>query len=409
MPALNPADSLPLSSPRPGIGTRFALLAAIFVVELLTISVWLDGEMLLGAGSLASVLRDWGAFTLRLALASIVAFLVLGESRTSQEISSVSWPCLTVHASAMAGFAVLSGMVYGKHSSGMAANLEVLGWGAAGIAAIVSAACALIPAAIWIDRIRALGDLLLFAPAAGAAACVLGSVARELWPPLTHGTFTVVGLMLHPFLAQFFADPTAAEIGSPRFRVQIAPECSGYEGIGLIFAVTCSWLWFRRRECRFPQALLLIPAGVALVWILNAARIAALILIGNAGAEGIAMGGFHSQAGWIAFSLVAVGTCSAARRISWFGSCPRSSEITEPQTSDAVTANLVPFLAILAAALVSRAISADFEWLYGLRVAAAVLRCGISAADIAISIAEPVGWRWVPARSFSRCGLRSTG
>ena len=372
---MNPADSLPLASSRPGSGTRLALLAAIFVAELLAISIWLDGEMLLGAGGLAAVLHDWGAFALRLTVASIVAFLVLGDSRPSRSsahhVGPVSWPLLILHAAAMAVFAGLSWMIYGRHFSGFAANLEVLGWAAAGIAAIALAACALIPAAMWIERIREFGDLLVFAPTAGLAACVLGNFARKLWAPLTHGTFALVSLMLRPFLDQFFANPAAAEIGSARFRVQIAPECSGYEGIGLIFAVTCAWLWFRRRECRFPNALLLIPAGVAAVWILNAARIATLILIGNSGAEAIAVGGFHSQAGWIAFSLVAVGMCSAARRISWFSYSAQAAPITAPAASDAVTAYLAPFLAILLAALVSRAASANFEWLYGLRVVAA--------------------------------------
>ena len=65
------------------------------------------------------------------------------------------------------------------------------------------------------------------------------------------------------------------------------------------------WLLLFRKESRFPQALVLIPAGVVLIYLLNAARIAALILIGDAGAERIALGGFHSQAGWIAFNLVA--------------------------------------------------------------------------------------------------------
>ena len=55
--------------------------------------------------------------------------------------------------------------------------------------------------------------------------------------------------------------------------------------------------------------------GVALIWIANAMRIAGLLLIGNAGAPQVALGGFHSQAGWIAFNAVAIGICLLARRI----------------------------------------------------------------------------------------------
>ncbi len=363
---------------------RLALLAAIFTVELLAISIWLDSDMLRGASGLAGLVHDWGAFTLRLVLASVAAFLVLGESQVSisagaislrrGETGPVSWALLGLHAAAMAAFAGFSSILYARHSSALAANLEVLGWIAAGCAAIVLAACALIPAAVWIDRMRAFGDVLVFAPAAGLGACLLGGWARQLWTPLTHWTFAAVSLLLRPFLPRLMTDPATATIGTAKFNVEIAPECSGYEGMGLVLAVTCAWLWFQRRNCRFPNALALIPAGVALIWMLNAARIAALILIGNAGAEGIAAGGFHSQGGWIAFSMVAVGMCSAARRIAWFTASGAQASVAENgarAASGAVAAYLAPFLAILAAALVSRAVSADFEWLYGLRVAAA--------------------------------------
>ena len=67
--------------------------------------------------------------------------------------------------------------------------------------------------------------------------------------------------------------------------------CSGYEGIGLILAFTAGWLWFFRREWRFPRALLLIPLGIAAIWVFNAVRVAGLVLIGVAGAPGIALQG----------------------------------------------------------------------------------------------------------------------
>ena len=106
-------------------------------------------------------------------------------------------------------------------------------------------------------------------------------------------------------------------LGTSKFAVEIAPECSGYEGAGLILAFGVVWLWFFRDECRFPRALLLIPAGVVLMYLLNAVRITGLILIGDAGATRIALGGFHSQAGWIAFNAVALAFSLAARRLPW--------------------------------------------------------------------------------------------
>ena len=91
----------------------------------------------------------------------------------------------------------------------------------------------------------------------------------------------------------------------------ISRECSGYEGLGLILVFTTAWLWFHRADWRFPQALVLIPVGLATIWIFNCLRIAALLLIGTAGAPAIALGGFHSQAGWLGFNVVALGICRA--------------------------------------------------------------------------------------------------
>jgi CAAX prenyl protease-like protein len=101
--------------------------------------------------------------------------------------------------------------------------------------------------------------------------------------------------------------------------------------------------------------------------LLNAVRITALILIGNAGAEQIAVGGFHSQAGWIAFNAVALGFSVIARRLPWFTTLKR----TEVSAENPTATYLLPFLSILAAGMIAAAASAGFEWLYPLRFVAA--------------------------------------
>jgi exosortase E/protease (VPEID-CTERM system) len=131
------------------------------------------------------------------------------------------------------------------------------------------------------------------------------------------------------------------------------------------------WLVLFRRECRFPRALLLLPAGVLVAFLLNSVRIALLILIGNAGAETIALGGFHSQAGWIAFNLVALGFSFAAVRIPWIGiKSPRADAAASFENP--VPAWVFPFVSILAAGMIAHALTADFEWLYPLRLLAAI-------------------------------------
>ena len=136
----------------------------------------------------------------------------------------------------------------------------------------------------------------------------------------------------------------------------------------LVFTV--AWICYCRREYRHPHIFVLIPASIALMWLLNALRIAALIMIGNAGAPAVALGGFHSQAGWIAFNASALGFVFAASRIQWLKAAGHEA-VPAPAFDNRAAAYLMPFLVILASAMVCRSVSADFEWLYPLRFLAA--------------------------------------
>jgi exosortase E/protease (VPEID-CTERM system) len=354
---------------------RFAMLGSLVLVELLAISVWLDAELLRGRGTLAGLVHDWGAWSVRLAVAIALGSLIFAESRAKSNLGRISpectgeigWPLLAAHGAAMALFVWLSSILFEHH--GALADTLVLFWGLTGVCALALAGGAIIPLRVWGDFFKSTGDAWIYGLNGGLVACGLGMLAQKLWIPLSHWTLSLVVMMLRPFVAGLIIDPQTMSIGTAAFHVEIAPECSGFEGIGLMLAFSTAWLWFFRRQWRFPHALLLVPAGVAVVWIANAARIAGLILIGIAGAPQIAMGGFHSQAGWIAFNAVAIGICVLAKRIPAL--VEQEQPDTKVETGNATAPYLMPFLAILGAAMISRAMSADFEWFYPLRVAAA--------------------------------------
>ena len=168
------------------------------------------------------------------------------------------------------------------------------------------------------------------------------------------------------------ADPTTAVLSTGRFAVQIADVCSGLEGVGLILAFSGAWLTYFRQEYIFPRALLLVPAGVVAIFALNVLRIAVLILIGDAGFPEVAVYGFHSQAGWIAFIAVACGLVLLSRRSAWLNRTAIRSEAAPPMHNPTAV-YLMPLLAVLAAGAVSRAFSSDFEFLYPLTVIAGLL------------------------------------
>jgi exosortase E/protease (VPEID-CTERM system) len=237
--------------------------------------------------------------------------------------------------------------------------------------------------------------LWLYACIVGVSAWALRHPFQMLWDGSEHvlqsAAFHSVHAVLRFFLSDITVDAATRVIGTPRFAVSIEKPCSGMEGLGLVLAFTTVWLWYFRKESRFPQALLLVPGALGCIWLFNIIRICVIFLIGNAGAPDVAMVGFHSQAGWIAFTVVAVAFSMAAQKLSWMRRIPVSAasmtpnpgsaitgpapirnevEVEEATGSSATSAYLVPFLAILAGAFVSRAASGYFEWLYPIRFAA---------------------------------------
>jgi exosortase E/protease (VPEID-CTERM system) len=158
-------------------------------------------------------------------------------------------------------------------------------------------------------------------------------------------------------------------LGTNSFQVEISPGCSGYEGIGLIVVVLSVFLWWYRSELRFPRAILLLPIGVAVIWFVNAARIAALIVIGTSLSPSIAAGGFHSQAGWIAFNIISLGLIAIVWSSDFFLKSTASNPASIGRADYPAAPYLVPFLVLVATVMITNAVSAGgFDRLYFVRV-----------------------------------------
>jgi exosortase E/protease (VPEID-CTERM system) len=358
---------------------RASLLALLLILELLALSVWLDNASLSRAAGLAWLIGRWGAWSARFVVVFAVFFVIFGYPKARNSLQSISirlgetpisWSLLAGHFCSVAAFAGLSVPLYGN-PSGVPGNLVTAAWLAVGALAVALGGFAFAPPKLWVQAARATGNAWIYALAAGLSACLLGAASQFMWAPAAHLTFLMVSTILRAFVSGVTADPSTHIIGSRGFNLEIAAACSGLEGIGLILAFGAAWLWLFRREFRFPHALVLIPASVVVIFLMNALRITALILIGAAGAPGMAMGGFHSQAGWIAFNAVAVAFALTAQRLPWVTVPGRRAALPAHSTENPTVPYLAPFLTILAAAMISRAASSGFEWLYPLRFFAA--------------------------------------
>ena len=373
-------SSLPIRLQRFSVFSRLLALAILFAGELLVISVGADGAELANRGSLLRFLAAWGPWILRCIVGFAALFVTFGylkSKATFDEISErlattpIRKGFLAAHFACMVLAGALTFALFKTPVAGVQADLIASSWLVAGSAAIAFGGFAAIPAALWIQMVRGTGYLWLYTSTAVVAACVVGNSGRALWRPMGRLTFSMVEGLLRLVASGVTADPVKMIIGTGKFRVEIAEQCSGFEGAGLMLAFGVVWLCLFRKECRFPQALLLVPAGVVLIYLLNAVRIAALVLIGSAGARDIAVGGFHSQAGWIAFNVVALGFSVAARRMPYFTLNPTRAE--RVASDNPTAAYLVPFLVILGAGMFAGALTGTFEWLYPLRFFAAAV------------------------------------
>ncbi len=365
-------------NPRLGILPRLLVLTGLFAAELLILSLWLDNASLASRTGLAGFIGHWGAWTVRACVGFAAIFFTFAYLKSRSTFVRISGQAgaapihralLVAHLFAMAAFGATSWALYGNHGVSVPETLIAFVWLLAGCAGFVFAALALLPFPLWRQIVSETGFLSLYAVLAVVAACIAGVYSQTAWIPSGRFTFSLVKALLGLFVSGIIADSATMTLGTPAFSVQIAPQCSGFEGAGLMLAFGVTWLCLFRKESRFPHALLLLPAGVATIYLLNAFRITALILIGNAGAEQIAVGGFHSQAGWIAFNVVALGFSVAARRVPWFTTLNRHPR--EPSSTNPTATYLLPFLGILAAGMIATAASAGFEWLYPIRFVAA--------------------------------------
>jgi exosortase E/protease (VPEID-CTERM system) len=261
-------------------------------------------------------------------------------------------------------------------------------WFASLILLVPSLLCTFFAPRRLIPAFRSLGSAWAYATLSAILAMTARSLIRLAWDApnsrfgqtLTAATFRGVQALLTLFYTDVVADPVHSILGTRNFQVLVAGTCSGMEGLALVLVLTVGWIVYARHELRIARAVCLIPIALLLIALLNVARIAALIAIGDAGHPKVAINGFHAEAGWILFNLVAFGFLLTAQHLAWvrkpqpeIAEAPAKVVISAPSATNYAAVYLLPFLAILATSFITQATSSGFEWLYPLRVAAAAV------------------------------------
>jgi exosortase E/protease (VPEID-CTERM system) len=384
-----------------GLGARVGLFVLALFLEKSGLNLAVDFRLADATGGLAAALRLAQHFGLRFAvsLAVALAFFVCVRRddllhRLDIEARDASFRpgWLSLHCVLLAAVAACLYNLYGNH--GVHLPFAVLGSAAVLLmfAAVPALLAALAPWHIWRRAAAAIGMRWVYAALAAALGTAAIHWSQELWTPTAQLTFELVRGLLLPVLPALKADAATRILRTPNFAVEVSSICSGLEGIGLMLAFCSAWLLYFRAEYRFPRALLIIPAGVLLVFALNVVRIAALVLIGNAGYPAVAIYGFHSQAGWIGFNCVACGVAFASRRSRWLNRAAASGAAAA--TSNPTAAYLLPFLAVLGAGMIARAASSGFETWYALRLAVGIIALACCWRPLA-RLDWRFGWRGI--------------
>ena len=233
--------------------------------------------------------------------------------------------------------------------------LALVGWAFIGVCAALLGVLLFLPWQRLVQYLAQHARTLLFVGLVGLTAWWAGHlVMTRLDDALRVPTLWLTDKGLGLFESDYSIDWARFDILSPRYPVHIAAECSGFEGIGLMAVFATSYVWIFRRRLRFPHSLLLPLAGIVCVWLLNAARLVALMLIGIHVSPTFADGGFHSLAGTALFCLSALGMVVLSSRLRFFcGIDEREQEYAAP---DGTAAYLTPFLLVVALGIVAGAL-----------------------------------------------------
>ena len=359
---------------------RVLLIAGIGLIEAIAISFFYDTPRSeVPPSAIIGFVWQFAAVSVQAAILAIGAFVILNWHQRFDLLNK--WQAsLQDHkfgAWLASNFCVLLATV--AASIAISASMEVYTrwlWPYFGLLALLGATLMLTaaPLTFWRQMLAATWMSLILGIVAAVLVLAFSALSTAGWAPLAGATLHVTHAMLSLYESDVLMDIATKRLAVGNFMVEISPACSGYEGIGLVTAVLSLYLYVFRRELRFPQALFLLPIGIAAIWLLNAVRIAALVSFGAHFSPQVAVGGFHSQAGWIAFLIVSVGVMILGQQVGFFRKdaiaadpAARAPHGRATSEGDAL-AWLAPFMALMTASIIASAFAPNDQWLYGLRV-----------------------------------------
>lgn len=229
-------------------------------------------------------------------------------------------------------------------------------WVLGAICAVLGGALALVSGEGWRTLLESAGAPIAAIVVVAGLAPEVAAMFQHVWKfdPLTTATFNSTQLFLEALGYTVTSHPPTHLLGIEEFEVLVGRQCSGVEGFLLITAFLAFYIWLFRHDLKFPRIWILLPIGLIFSWIFNVFRISMLIMLGHHVSPDLAINGFHSHAGWLMFTIVAVGLSYTAHRIMWFrkdGKAQAAKRVAVPLADDPYAALILPFVVFMATAL----------------------------------------------------------
>lgn len=256
-------------------GFRRVFLVVVLAAEALGVSLYFDPWLLLENNPNWSgwVIANSAAL-LRIGVAFIGGFLIVLGPRLrdlSLELHRIKhdyWPVqLTFHFLSFGIFVFLSAVLLKIPGDSLHLPLVwFIAWLGFGVTTFAFWLLAFAPVQFWGRLVRSEYIALSTAGLAAIAAWAGGLLAQKLWRPLAETTFWLTHWLLEFIHPSIISDADEGVLGTASFQVEIAPACSGYEGMTLVTVFVAVYVWLFRKELRFPHALLLFPLGLLAIY-----------------------------------------------------------------------------------------------------------------------------------------------
>lgn len=372
--------SLPIPTGKRAAGTRVArrlvLVVLLLLAEYVVSAAVIDSDPIDALPGWWNPARHFVLLFMTGAVVALCALVVFWRDPARVALATTTappqaWlaPWLSAHVLSFAVLGLVTHAVVSVPGLAGAGGLALLGlWlGAGGLMAFSLFKAAFGDALAGLAR--GLASIVLAAAVVGALAVLLLPLLLPLWSQIGRPTMYLAAALLALSDSAVFIDPVQSVLQIDDFAVQVDARCSGIEGMGLVTLMLAGYLFRFRAEHRFPHALIILPAGMALAFLANGLRIALLIALGAYVDPDLASSAFHANAGWIFFCTLTIGLVALARAVPWF----RAEEAAPADSipADNPTAGyLLPFLTWLAVGLLASAWATGSDPFYPLRVLA---------------------------------------